>query len=153
MSTEPAPDDDTVLTAFPDAAIDHDNVAFYRGLLDRQFLANRCLDCAHWHTPARPICPRCWSSRTLPTEISGRGVVYMVTWLHQRSSGHGDVTAPFAMATIELAEQPGLRISTMMTGCENEDLHIGLAVELDWVERNGVPTPVFRPAPPSGSTP
>lgn len=131
-------DDATVLAAFPHAAIDFDNVEFYRGLLARRFLVNRCAECGYWHVPARPLCPKCWSRRVVATQISGRGFVYMIVWLHG-----GEVVRP--VATVELAEQPGLRISTTLTGCTKEETRVGLEVELDWIEQDGVPAPVFAP--------
>ena len=139
-------DDVAVLTAFPHAAIDHDNLEFYRGLLARRFLVNRCADCGHWHVPPRPICPACWSTRVVPTEISGRGVVHMVVWMHQGAPPVGDDALPYPLATVELVEQLGLRISTVVIGASKDDLTIGLPLELTWVERDGVPHPVFRPA-------
>jgi len=126
--------DEEVLTAFPAAAIDHDNLDLYRGLLERRLLINRCSECGYWHHPPRSVCPLCWSQTVIPTEIGGRGIVYMTVRTHQAR------TVPELIATVELAEQVGLRISAMMI----EEAHIGDSVEVDWIERQQRPYPVFR---------
>ncbi len=47
---------------------------------------------------------------------------------------------------MELPEQKGLRVMTTIVDCPNEDIRIGMPVQLTWIDMNGVPTPVFRPA-------
>jgi hypothetical protein len=46
--------------------------------------------------------------------------------------------------TVELDEQPGLRFTSTVAGSANEAITIGSRVRLDWIERAGVPLPVFR---------
>jgi uncharacterized OB-fold protein len=138
--------DAEVLAAYPDAAIDHDNLEFYPGLLEHRFLINRCAECAHWHVPPQPICPSCWSREVEPTPIGGYGVVHMFVVLHQGASPPGDAAAPTPFVTVELPEQPGLRISTILVDGAADDLRIGLGVELTWLECDGAAHPVFRPA-------
>ena len=140
-----AADDASVLLAFPDSAIDYDNIEFYRGLLERRFLVNRCAECGHWHVPAQPICPKCWSNDVVPTEVSGAGTVYMLVWLHHGAPPSDD-GIPDPVATVELVEQPGLRVSTVLPGVPTDVMQIGLTVQLGWDDRSGVPLPVFVPA-------
>ena len=46
--------------------------------------------------------------------------------------------------TVELEEQPGLRLTSTVIGSPNDDIVIDAPVELDWIERDGAPLPVFR---------
>ncbi len=48
------------------------------------------------------------------------------------------------MATIELEEQPGLRFTSTIVGVPNEQLAIGMPVELSWIVRGHNPVPAFR---------
>jgi uncharacterized OB-fold protein len=48
------------------------------------------------------------------------------------------------VVTVELDEAPGLRFTSTVVGAANEDIAIGKRVVLDWIERAGVPLPVFR---------
>jgi uncharacterized OB-fold protein len=108
--------DRELLDRFPDTLIDHDNKEFYRGWLERRLLVDRCGDCGNWFLPPSAWCPRCWSRNVTPTEVSG-----------------------------ELAEQPGLRFTSTIVGCADDEMHIGMPVRLTWIDRYGEPYPVFEP--------
>jgi uncharacterized OB-fold protein len=139
--------DAELLDRFPRYRVDHDNKAFYRGWLDRRLLINRCADCGTWHHPPRPLCPACWSTSLVPTEVSGRGTVHLLVRLHQ-GPPVPDVdyaAGPYPVAAVDLEEQPGLRFTSTVVECPPDELRIGLPVELTWRERDGVPFPVFRP--------
>lgn len=137
--------DEQLLERFPGVRIDHDNKAFYRGLLDRQLLIDRCGDCGHWFQPPRPICPKCWSRDIRPTAVSGRGHIYLLILLHQGPPAVGvDYSKPHPVATIELEEQPGLRFTSTIVGAPNEQLAIGMPVQLSWIVRGHNPVPAFR---------
>jgi uncharacterized OB-fold protein len=137
--------DEQLLDRFPGARIDYDNKAFYRGLLDRQLLIDRCGDCGHWFHPPRPICPKCWSRDIRPTPVSGRGHIHLLILLHQGPPAPGvNYANPHPVATIELIEQAGLRFTSTIVGSPNADLAIGQAVELCWIDRGANPVPAFR---------
>lgn len=139
--------DQELLTRLPDYLIVHDNKEFYRGWLNRQLLLNRCQNCGVWHHPPRPICPECWSFDVRATPVSGTGTIHTLIWLRQGPPTPGvDYSTPYPVATVELAEQPGLRFTSTVTGVTQEDIAIGSPVELTWIERHGEPFPVFRPA-------
>jgi uncharacterized protein len=145
-SPEPAPEpsDEEVLERFPSVRLDHLNKQYYQGLLRRELRAGRCAHCGRWHTPLRPICPACWSARVGPEPVSGRGTVYLLTFLHQGPPAPGvDYAGGFPLAGIELAEQPGLRVEATIVGCPRDQLRVGLAVELTWIDRDGAPWPAF----------
>ena len=140
-------DDAGLVECFPYAQIDHDNKHMYRGWIDKRLLVNRCEDCAVFHHPPKPVCPRCWSSALRPTEVSGRGIVHLTILLHQGPPAPGVDYAkgPHPVVTVELDEQAGLRFTSTVVDCPLEEVRIGLPVELDWVDRFGSPFPVFRP--------
>jgi uncharacterized protein len=140
--------DADLVETFTRVRVDHDNKAFYRGWLNKRLLLNRCRHCGRWHHPPKPICPNCWSSDIEPTEVSGRGTVYLLMLLHQGPEAPGvDYAAgPHPVATVELVEQVGLRYTTTIIGIPAGDIRIGMPVELTWIERDGVPFPVFQPA-------
>jgi uncharacterized OB-fold protein len=139
--------DAELVDRFAAYGIDRDSAAHFRGRLERRFLVQRCDDCGTWHHPPRPICPTCWSMRVTPTEIGGRGTIFLAIFLHQGPPAPGvDYSMPYPVVTVELDEQPGLRVTSTVIGAPNEDIVIGRRVELDWIERDGAPLPVFRVA-------
>ncbi len=146
--------DEEVLARFPRTAIDHDNKHYYKGLLERKLLVNRCRACGSWRQPPRPICSDCWSTDIEPVEVSGRAVIHLLIFLHQGPPAPGvDYSTPYPVAVVELEEQEGLRFSTTIVNADPQTLRIGLPVTLTWLERDGNPFPAFSPAPPAPPAP
>lgn len=139
-------DDAALIDVFAGHDISRDAAAHFRGRLDRKLLINRCADCAQWHQPPRPMCPQCWSWNVAATEVSGTGTIHLMMILHQGPPADGvDYAAGHPVITVELDEQAALRFtSTLAADPASRELGIGDRVELDWVERSGVPVPVFR---------
>jgi uncharacterized protein len=134
-----------LVALFPDVRMDHVNKYAYRGRLDRQLLINRCQDCGTWQEPPRPLCPRCWSFDVKAEPVSGRGTIYLAMFLHQGPARTGvDYSRPYPVVAVDLVEQEGLRFTSTVVGADNSAIQIGKQVELDWLERDGIPLPVFR---------
>jgi uncharacterized OB-fold protein len=122
-----------------------DNAAHYRGRLDRKLLINRCAECGTWQQPPYPICPACWSTNVVATEVAGTGTIHLLVLLYQGPPAPGvDYTTPYPVVSVELDEQPGLRFTSTIVGASNEEIAIGKRVALEWIDRAGVPFPVFR---------
>jgi uncharacterized OB-fold protein len=138
--------DADLVAGYAPLTVDRDTAEFYRGWLARELRPNRCADCGHWHHPPRPMCPECWSWNVEPTAVSGRGTIYLLILLHQGPPAPGvDYSAgPYPVAAVELEEQAGLRITSTIVDTPPHELSIGQAVELTWIERNGLPFPAFR---------
>ena len=137
--------DDELLSRYAGRAIDHDTRARYRGWLEHTMLVDRCNACGTWHEPPGPVCPSCWSTDIEPTPISGDGTIHLAIYLHQGPRVPGvDYSTPYPVVVVELDEQTGLRMSSTVIGAPNEEIVIGRRVQLDWIDRNGAPMPVFR---------
>jgi uncharacterized protein len=135
-----------VVERYPKGAIDHDNLAQWLGFLARQLLVNRCDDCGQWSNPPRAICPACWSPRVRPQPVRGRGRVQWFTLLFQGAPAESAVQ-PYPVVVVELEEQPNLRVTSTIVGCDPDAITCDMAVELIWDDRAGAPLPVFRPRP------
>jgi uncharacterized OB-fold protein len=65
--------------------------------------------------------------------------------LHQGPPADGvDYSTPYPVVTVELDEQTGLRFTSTVVDAANAEITIGRRVELGWIDRAGVPFPVFR---------
>ena len=132
---------------FARVRVDHDNKAFYRGWLEKRLLMNRCANCGRWHHPPKPICPIAGRPTSADRgQRTGRGAP-----AHAAASGTGGAgrrlhAGPHPVATVELVEQVGPRYTSTVIGVPVGEIHIGMPVELTWIERDGVPFPVFQPA-------
>ena len=140
--------DDELLDRWPRVRIDRDNIEYYRGLVSQRLLINRCQQCRTWHNPPRAVCPRCWSKEISAEAVTGRGVIELLTFLHQGAPRPGvDYAAGHPVAGIGLLEQPGLRVTATILGSPREQVRLGAAVEVDWANYDGGQTLVFRLAP------
>ena len=137
--------DTDLVRQFAGRGISRDNAAHFRGRLNRKLLINKCADCATWHHPPKPVCPNCWSSNVIPTEVAGTGTIYLAVFLHQGPPAPGvTYDTPYPVVAVELDEQPGLRFTATVVGAPNEAIAIGKRVKLCWIDRDGEPTPAFR---------
>lgn len=139
-------EDAELIDRFSGHGVTRDSAAHFRGRLERRLLIHRCDDCGRWHHPPRPMCPTCWSWNVTPTEVSGRGTIHLLMTLHQGPPAPGvDYADGHPVVTVELEEQSALRFtSTVTADFPAARVAIGTPVELDWVDRDGTPTPVFR---------
>ena len=143
------PTDAEVFSAFPGVLIDRDNIAHYRGLLRGELLINRCAACGHWIYPHRPLCPRCLSWDVRPTDVSGKGKVFMFTLIHQERDPNDRLREPVVAAAVELVEQSELRYLARIVNCPTSRITLDMPVRLTWIEAEGRKIPAFEPAPAS----
>jgi len=110
---------------------------FWAAAREGRLLLKRCQDCGKLHYYPRAQCPFCLSDRGEWVEASGAGTIY--SWSVERRA-----QPPYAIAFVTLAEGPTLL--TNIVDCDLDGLAIGQPVVLRFEERDGAPTPVFRPA-------
>jgi uncharacterized OB-fold protein len=140
--------DDTLFAHFGAVGLDHDNKYLYRGFLSRQLCLNRCTSCGHWQHPPVPMCPACWSTDIAATPVHGRGTIVLLTIMHQGPPTPGvDYATPYAVGSVELDEAVGLRFTSAIVSSDGRQPTIGSVVELQWIERNGAPFPIFGLSP------
>lgn len=118
--------------------------AFWHGGADGELRVLRCGGCGFWIHPPGPVCPRCWSRDLVHAAVSGRGVVHTFTVNHQVWNPTWE--HPYVIAVVELDEQPGLRLTTNVVGCDPEAVAIGMAVHVTFVRDDDVWLPLFTPA-------
>jgi acetyl-CoA acetyltransferase/uncharacterized OB-fold protein len=102
-----------------------------------------CDDCGALVHPPVPICPRCRSTAWSPTEVSGRATVVGCTVnRHQWLPGF---EPPYAIAVVALEEDPTVRLTTNIVGCEPDDVAIGQVVTVRFEQHEDVWLPLFEP--------
>jgi len=125
-------------------ALDDDNRFFWTSGADGQLRFLRCTDCGFYLHPPLPSCPRCASTNIAPSAVSGRGTVHSFTINVQPWDGS---TEPWAIILVELDEQVGLRLTSNIVKCANDDVHIGMPVQVSFEQHDDVYFPLFEPAP------
>jgi uncharacterized OB-fold protein len=120
------------------------NEHFWRGGASGELRFLKCKGCSWLVHPPVPICPRCSNRELSPVAVSGRAVVVAATVNHQRWGPEEE--APYAIAIVELPEQPGLRLTTNVVGCPPEQVQIGMQVRVRFEAQGDVWLPLFEPA-------
>ena len=130
----------------PQPSPDLDTRRFWEATAAGTLALCRCGSCGHWHHPPLEHCRRC-AAPTAFEPVSGHGTVY--TFIVQRQPavvGYFD-RVPYAVAIVELDEQPGLRLTARVVDVDVDDVHIGMrvGVRLDDLPGGDFRIPVFVP--------
>lgn len=83
------------------------------------------------------------SRAVTPQPVSGEGTVYSYTV--NRQQWMPDMEVPYVLAVVELAEDPGLRLTTRLTGVDPSDVRIGLPVRVVFEQVEEIWLPLFTP--------
>jgi uncharacterized OB-fold protein len=88
-------------------------------------LGSRCRVCGSHFFPVREACSGCLSDDLEMVRFSTRGALYTYSVVHQSTPAF---EVPYVLGYVDFPE--GVRIMGQITGCEIEDVHIGMALEL-----------------------
>jgi uncharacterized protein len=124
----------TALTHPPLPIITPLTEAFWDGVAQRKLMICHCADCDHLLHPPRPVCNRCMSTNIDAKEMSGLATLYTYTVTVQVFHPFYADKVPYVLAVVELEEQPGLRLTTIVVDCPEDQLRVGLPVEVVWTE-------------------
>ena len=128
----------------PLPAITEDGAPWWDGCRQGELRAQRCGACGHLRWPPSVLCPACLAEGGEWVRLSGRGTVWSFIVVHrpQHPAFFGD--APYNVAVVELEEGP--RLHANVVECANEDLRVGLPVEVVFEKVNDeVTLPKYRP--------
>ena len=98
---------------------------FWDGVNRHTLLILRCQVCGHFVHYPRIVCNRCLATDLAPEPVSGRGTLYSYTVVMQAFHPISSSRIPYVLAVVELAEEPGLRMTTNIVDCPEEHLAIG----------------------------
>ena len=119
---------------------DYDSQVFWDGCKNRELLVRRCGSCNTYRIPPGPGCPNCGSLKSDWVKIQGKGEIYSYTIVHRAKE-------PYNMIVVSLPEADGVHMLSALVDCKNEDIHIGMPVEVVFEEiGGGMMLPKFRPA-------
>lgn len=88
-------------------------------------LGSRCTACGAHFFPIRQACSGCLSRELDTIPLSTEGVLYTFSIVRQSTP---EFPVPYALGYVDLPE--GLRIMGQISGCDLEDITIGMKMEL-----------------------
>lgn len=125
------------------------NRFFWTGGADGELRFLRCQDCRTYVHPPVPRCPRCQSKRVAPEAVSGRANLATFTINHQPWMPGPEL--PYVVAIVEIVEQPDVRLTTNLVGCDHDAIRIGMPVRVVFEHHEDpdgdVWIPLFEPDP------
>lgn len=128
-----------------DITTDPDTEPFWLAAKERRLTACQCGSCGHFRMPPSPFCPECSSTEKRWPELPGTGTVFSFAVCNKHPvTGEDYIYVPVIVA---LDEAPGARLVVNLTGCNAEDVHIGMPVSVHWTEiKDGWVLPNFEKA-------
>jgi uncharacterized OB-fold protein len=114
---------------------------------DGRLRVHGCRDCGRLHHPPSPVCPYCHSRDVEPTVIAGTGTVAGFTICHKQFMP--DPPVPFAFAFVEIDEDPTIRLTGNVVGCDLGDIAVGMRVQVTFEENGEWFVPLWRPETPA----
>src|SRR5438309_1320959 len=123
---------------------------FWEGTVAEELRVQTCNACGNVQLPGGPCCTSCLSPDVSWTKASGIGDVFTFTVVGHAFHPNFAGSLPYVVADVRLEEGPIL--TTNVTGCPPESVHIGMPVEV-WFDEQGTDAfgtpfrlPKFRPA-------
>jgi acetyl-CoA acetyltransferase len=89
------------------------------------------------------VCPDCHRADLEQVEVSGRATVLGYTVNHQ--TWLPGYPPPYVIAVVAVAEEPSVRLTTNIVGCEPDAVHVGLSVKVVFEASGDVWIPLFEP--------
>jgi uncharacterized protein len=122
----------------------HDETrSYWEGAKRHELLIRKCRACGKYHFYPRDFCPSCFSFDVEWVKASGRGVIYSFTICHRPAQAFEE-DIPYNLVLVELKE--GVRMMSNVVGCANDDLRIGMSVEVVFDDiTDEVTLPKFKP--------
>ena len=124
--------------------MNNDTEPFWQAAKERRLTACQCPN-GHFRMPPGPVCPECSSFERVWPTLPGTGTIFSFAICNRNpATGEPYIYVPVA---VDLDGAPGARLMSNVTGCDAEDVHIGMKVEVVWTEINdGWVYPHFRKA-------
>jgi len=121
-----------------------DSAPYWEAAGRGQLRMQKCGSCGLFRFPPSILCASCLSGEAEWVKLSGRGTVFSWIVIHQSQHPAFNADTPYNVAIVELEEGP--RLHTNIVECANDDIHIGMPVEVVFDKVSGDTTlPKFRP--------
>jgi len=127
-----------------DPAVDWETRAYWEGCARHELVLQRCKRCGLVQHRPRALCASCLSSEVEHFVASGQGEVHTYTIIHQNQIQPYVGAVPYVLAYVDLPEGP--RLLTNVVGCEPDEVTVGMAVRVEFVDTGEFAVPRFRPA-------
>ena len=128
----------------PLPVITEENRPFWEGCQQEKFLLQYCESCQRYQFYPRLYCMQCGFEGLRWKEVSGHGVIYSYTIIHQNRSPEFMPDVPYNVAIVQLEEGP--RMLSSIVDIAPAELHVDLPVSVVFEKvTDTISLPRFRP--------
>jgi uncharacterized OB-fold protein len=118
---------------------------FFDGAREHRLMIQKCTSCGAVMWPVKSRCDNCLAASVTWIQARGKGTLYSFVLMHQVYHPGFAATVPYNIAQVDLVE--GLRMISNVVGCSNENLRIGMPLEVTFEDvSEAVTLPKFKPA-------
>jgi acetyl-CoA acetyltransferase/uncharacterized OB-fold protein len=117
---------------------------FWTSGADGKLRLPRCRGCGRLLHPSLVVCPFCHHTEPEPVEVSGRATVVGFTINYQ--TWLPGFPPPYVVAIVSIVEDPAIRLTTNIVGCDPHTVHVGMAVRVTFEQHDDVWIPLFEPS-------
>ena len=118
--------------SMPIPALDPDTRAFWENCKQRKLMVQRCSLCGSYRFAPTPMCYECRSTDYEWVESRGEGEVYSWTITHAPFHPAVVQAVPYNSTVVRLFDCGGAKILTNLVGVENDAIHAGMKVTVEW---------------------
>src|ERR1700744_3680911 len=122
-----------------------ENEFFWTSGADGRLRLQECGDCQALIHPPAPVCRYCRSRNIGVRAVSGKATLAGFTVNHRFSLP--GMPAPYVIAQVAIAEDPRVRLTTNIVGCDPEQLELGQPMQVVFEQVGDVWFPLFQPVP------
>ena len=101
-----------------------------------ELVIQRCTDCGTFRHSPLPVCYNCQSFDFEWHQVSGKGMVYSYIIVHSPAAGVLREKVPYNVVVVELPDAGDVRMIGNLLDCPNEEIRIGMPVEIAWEDIN-----------------
>lgn len=107
-----------------------DTEPFWQAAKEHRLTVCQCAQCGHMRMPPSPYCPECSSRDKAWPTLPGTGTVFSYVVCNRNpKDGEPYVYVP---VVLEIDGAPGVHLNANVDGCNAEDVHIGMKVQVAW---------------------
>lgn len=133
------PGDQITITTNPDTE------PFWLAAKEHKLTSCECGECGHFRMPPTAVCPECGGREKKWPALPGTGTIFSYAICNKNPKNGEDYV--YVPVVVDLDRAPGTRLNANVSGCDAEDVHIGMKVVVDWTPiQDGWVLPNFRKA-------
>ena len=108
---------------------------FWEHTKKHELVVQKCNNCGTFRHSPTPVCYNCLSWDFEWHKVSGKGVVFSYIINHYPAMSILKERVPYNVLLVEIPDAGNIRmVGNLIDGTPNEDIHVGMEVEVTWEE-------------------